>query len=351
MAQMPIQSMSGRTASLPAAPPAAALDRAGHAGSHGSYPIDDGRISGGLLRPGAIDQEQFKAHLAAARQGAMATPPRTPPAPAPSPTRPGIPTLSPAQLAALGAVAATAGEPVIETPAPSPLHPGAQPYPRHAGGAGAAAIIATPGSTDATADGNAAAAAPATDAAAGADAPASSTPASATASHQAQGERGPIPGARRGADGAWELPRLPDKEERTWLSGQKWRVVESERSRALFLGPDGEFGWDDFLDVVNPLQHIPLVNIAYRAVTGDEIYGAARLVDFAFGPMAAVSTAVDLAFRDITGRSMADNAVAALFGPDEAGAGEGEVPSGINTASGAPRQPAGLDLVRRGSHK
>ncbi len=138
--------------------------------------------------------------------------------------------------------------------------------------------------------------------------------------------RDPASAARSPARGAaptalWELTRLPDKDEREMLYGQKWRVVESQRSRELFLGPDGEFGWDDFLDLVNPLQHIPFVNMAYRAITGDEIYGAARMVDVAFGPIAGASTAVDLAFRDVTGESMAHNAIAAVFGHRRTDAG------------------------------
>ena len=51
------------------------------------------------------------------------------------------------------------------------------------------------------------------------------------------------------------------------------------------------------LDIVNPLQHIPLVNVAYRALTGDEIYGAARLFDVGFGPAAG---AVEAAFSVLT---------------------------------------------------
>ena len=169
------------------------------------------------------------------------------------------------------------------------------------------------------------------------------------------GERGPIPGARRGADGAWELTRLPDKDEREMLYGQKWRVVESQRSRELFLGPDGEFGWDDFLDLVNPLQHIPFVNMAYRAITGDEIYGAARMVDVAFGPIAGASTAVDLAFRDVTGESMAHNAIAAVFDTGEAAPGDttpGDEPMGdvsVNAASAT--QLTDAAAIRRGSNK
>jgi hypothetical protein len=168
-------------------------------------------------------------------------------------------------------------------------------------------------------------------------------------------ERGPIPGSRRGADGVWELTRLPDKDEREQLYGQKWRVVESAESRALFLGPDGEFGWDDFLDLINPLQHIPFVNMAYRALTGDQIYGAARMVDVAFGPMAGASTAIDLAFRDATGASMAENAIAAVFGsgdPVSGDAAPGEAPVGdvsVNTASFT--QQSAAHAIRRGSNK
>ncbi|MGB6086494.1 MAG: hypothetical protein WBF74_07845, partial [Parvibaculum sp.] len=33
----------------------------------------------------------------------------------------------------------------------------------------------------------------------------------------------------------------------------------------------GEFGFSDFLDVINPLQHIPIVSSIYRELTGDEL--------------------------------------------------------------------------------
>lgn len=34
---------------------------------------------------------------------------------------------------------------------------------------------------------------------------------------------------------------------------------------------DSAFSFADFLDVINPLQHIPGVNLIYQAVTGDKI--------------------------------------------------------------------------------
>ena len=132
------------------------------------------------------------------------------------------------------------------------------------------------------------------------------------------GEPGIMPRSQMGADGVWEFPRMPDVDERDMLVGEKWRIVENYESQILFLGPDRRFGFDDFLDIVNPLQHIPLVNVAYRALSGDEIYGAARLFDAGFGPAAGVSTVFDLAYTSTNGQSIEDTAMAALFGPSPA---------------------------------
>jgi hypothetical protein len=339
MAQMPIQSMSARADPFVASP-ARVIPRA-------AYLHDAGAISGGRLRPGAVDQELFKAHLAAARTEAAAAPP----APLPSPVGPGVTTLSPAQLAALGIDPSRL--PGAETLRPAA--PGTAAREPMAMGTGGAAA----GSPDAGTTGSAGnslgyvldptAAQPSPGTAEGVlEARTEAAPPSPAAPRQ--GERGPFPGARRGADGAWEMTRLPDKDEREMLYGQEWRVVESEESRRLFLGPDGEFGWDDFLDLINPLQHIPFVNLAYRAVSGDEIYGAARMVDVALGPLAGASTALDLAFRDITGESMAHNAVAALFGPGDAAPGDAPMSDfSVSTASAA--LPSDAGPIRRGSNR
>lgn len=353
MAQMPIQTMSGRADPFAAAIPAAAAGQPRLATPPAAYVSDPGGISGGKLRPGSIDQEQFKAYLSAAQKQAVVAPPvqtATPPA---TPPARGIPTLSPAQLAALG-VDVSQLPPARPDASPLAAPPPAAPE-SFATGAGAVMDAEVPDVTTADAamadvamgDALAPNEPSASEVADAALAKVAAARSEATAPEQT--ERGPLPGARRGADGVWELTRLPDKDERERLYGQKWRVVESAESRELFLGPDGEFGWDDFLDLINPLQHIPFVNMAYRAITGDQIYGAARLVDVAFGPVAGASTAVDLAFRDVTGGSMAENAIAAVFGTGEAAPGDplaGGV--SVNTASA---QLADASPIRRGSNK
>lgn len=138
------------------------------------------------------------------------------------------------------------------------------------------------------------------------------------------GDAGIIPRSHMGGDGVWEFPRLPDQDEQDMLVGQRWRLVENEESQVLFLGPDRKFGWDDLADLVNPLQHIPLVNVAYRAMTGDQMYGAGRLLDLGFGPLAGASTVFELAYRSTTGQDLEYEAVAAVFGP---------MPQGDDTAA------------------
>jgi hypothetical protein len=391
MAQMPIQSLSGRADTLPAARPVAIAGQPPPTLARTPYAVDNGGIPGGLLRPGSIDQALFKAQLEAVQKGAAAAPqaPQTPPhPPAKARSFAGIPTLTPAQLAALGVVKEPGGKSlVLDIPAQKPAAPGtsagteadrfpfltrksAAPAPLFSTAPrppmGAPTVEASPTASETpastgTSEGTA------TDASAPeATAPPSAVPAAATVA--ASVERGPIPGSRRGADGVWELTRLPDKDEREMLRGQKWRLVERADSRQLFFGPDGKFGWDDFVDMINPLQHIPLVNLAYRAITGDEIYGAARMVDVAFGPLAGMSTVADLVLRDTTGRGIAENAVAALFGPGDApnaDAPTGDAPKGdaptadalagdvadINTASADRMQLADAGPLRRGSNK
>jgi hypothetical protein len=358
MAQMPIQMISGRADPFTAASPAAASSPPRVAIPRAAYLYDPGGISGGKLRPGSIDQEQFKAYLAAARKEAVAAPTTPLAAPPSAPAGRGIPTLSPAQLAALGIDVSQLRSPeAARHQASSQIEASAPGDPASlVTAAGGTPGVATPDAQEIADNTLAYALDPAAaepsasevaDAALNAMAQTAALPPSAASQ---PGERGPIPGARRGADGAWELTRLPDKDEREMLYGQKWRVVESQKSRELFLGPDGEFGWDDFLDMINPLQHIPFVNMAYRAITGDEIYGAARLVDAAFGPLAGASTAVDLAFRDVTGDSMASTAIAAVFGtgaPTAGGESMGDV--SVNTASAT--QLSDASTIRRGSHR
>lgn len=83
--------------------------------------------------------------------------------------------------------------------------------------------------------------------------------------------------------------------------------------------PEIEFGWADLLDLINPLQHIPVVSTLYRALTGDEIAAPARVAGGALfgGPIGFVAGIVQAAAAEAIGRDPGQAALAALFGEDE----------------------------------
>ena len=77
---------------------------------------------------------------------------------------------------------------------------------------------------------------------------------------------------------------------------------------------DGGFGFDDLLDVINPLQHIPLIGTLYREVTGDQIETPARIAGGALfgGLFGLLGTLGTMAFESVTGESV-DDTITSLF--------------------------------------
>ncbi|AFK55269.1 hypothetical protein [Tistrella mobilis] len=85
-----------------------------------------------------------------------------------------------------------------------------------------------------------------------------------------------------------------------------------------FWGEDG-FSFGDLLDIVNPLQQLPVVGTVYRALTGDTISPGARMIGgIAFGgPIGAIGAMMENATMDASGHTAGDRALAALIGEDE----------------------------------
>lgn len=71
---------------------------------------------------------------------------------------------------------------------------------------------------------------------------------------------------------------------------------------------DGESFFDHILDVVNPLQHLPLIGTLYRALTGDKMGPVEKIMgDTLYGGLwGAVSSVASVAFEGITGKSPED---------------------------------------------
>lgn len=66
------------------------------------------------------------------------------------------------------------------------------------------------------------------------------------------------------------------------------------------------FGFDDALDVVNPLQHLPVVGTVYREMTGDTMSPAARVLGGVLfgGPIGFVLAIASAIFEEATGKSV-----------------------------------------------
>ena len=92
-------------------------------------------------------------------------------------------------------------------------------------------------------------------------------------------------------------------------------------SEVLAAEPSSEeFGFADLLDVINPLQHLPLVSTFYREVTGDEIKAPARILGGLLfgGPTGFVASIANAISEEVSGRDLGETALAFLFGEDQA---------------------------------
>jgi hypothetical protein len=66
------------------------------------------------------------------------------------------------------------------------------------------------------------------------------------------------------------------------------------------------------LDVINPLQHLPVISTIYRVITGEHIGTIEKIAGDALygGLWGAVASVADVAFEAVTGKSVEDTALA-----------------------------------------
>jgi len=89
--------------------------------------------------------------------------------------------------------------------------------------------------------------------------------------------------------------------------------------KAFSEGDDGP-SFKDVIDIINPLQHIPIINTIYRHLTGDEEGAVADVGGGALymGPVGLVGSLVDLAVKAESGKSIGDNILSWLgLGDDD----------------------------------
>ncbi len=97
------------------------------------------------------------------------------------------------------------------------------------------------------------------------------------------------------------------------------------------FGKDG-FTFGDFIDIINPLQHIPVVSTVYRQLTGDDLDPGSRIGGGTLfgGPIGLVASLINVLVDETTGKDVGEQ-VLALF--------DGSAPS---PTTDAPTQTAEL---------
>lgn len=128
----------------------------------------------------------------------------------------------------------------------------------------------------------------------------------------------------------------PDMPKKTAEAGQSFHHIASAFSEpdrtagmansAAVASPDDESGagggfiafLKNIIDIINPLQHIPVISTIYRHLTGDEISPAARLAGDTLygGPIGAAVAMADITTEKITGRDVGGT-VMAMLSPKE----------------------------------
>lgn len=94
--------------------------------------------------------------------------------------------------------------------------------------------------------------------------------------------------------------------------------VQNQPSREAAAEEEEPFGFFDLLDMVNPLQHIPILSFFYRALTGDEIKPISQIIGGGVfgGPLGAASGLVSAVIEDGTGKEPLGLALSLVDGKD-----------------------------------
>jgi hypothetical protein len=96
-----------------------------------------------------------------------------------------------------------------------------------------------------------------------------------------------------------------------------------------------DFSFADFLDIVNPLEHIPVISTIYRAITGDRPGTFEKIAgDSLYGGFVGfVSSLADTAFQAITGKDVGDTVLAFLTGDDATQTAASDTPAEVTPAA------------------
>jgi hypothetical protein len=93
-----------------------------------------------------------------------------------------------------------------------------------------------------------------------------------------------------------------------------------ELGKSFSLWQNGDFSFGDFLDIINPLHHVPIVATIYRNLSGDALGLAPRVIGGAlWGRLGGLAAGViNAALEWFTGKDIGDHVYAFFFGDPKA---------------------------------
>ena len=102
------------------------------------------------------------------------------------------------------------------------------------------------------------------------------------------------------------------------------------------------FGFRDLVDIINPLQHLPIIGSIYRWVTGDRPGEAAQIAGDALygGPIGVGFSLASAALQDSQGHDLGERALAYVFGPAD------KQPTAVAAAPPAPASVPGAAPIQ-----
>jgi hypothetical protein len=140
--------------------------------------------------------------------------------------------------------------------------------------------------------------------------------------------------------------KIADEQERDLEANPPTAPAKPAKHFALW--EEEEFGFRDLVDIINPLQHIPIVATFYRHMTGEKIGAVPRVIGGAlWGRIGGFVSGLVNAFVDwFTGKDIGDHIYSSLFGDPSDSTKETVVAQAAEGALSPPvAAPAAPELV------
>jgi hypothetical protein len=121
------------------------------------------------------------------------------------------------------------------------------------------------------------------------------------------------------AASASNYSRVRDEVEAGERKNRTAQTPPANAAKGFSLWQNGDFGFGDLIDMINPLQHLPIVSTIYRNLSGDQIGMGSRVIGGAlWGRVGGfVAGIVNSVVEWFTGKDIGDHIYSAIWGkPD-----------------------------------